>query len=84
MSGLLPTLLFWSAVLAVVAGQVAILRSTARAWRASGAPVPALERVFAWAPALLLVLTLYLSWRQATAPPRIEVQFDPTTRSIQL
>lgn len=80
----LATILFWSAVLAVLVGQVGILRSTQRAWRRSAAPVPAVERVFAWAPALILVAVLYLAWGEATRPPMMEIQIDPTTREIRL
>lgn len=84
MSSVLATALFWSAALAVLLGQVAILRSTSRAWRLSGERVPIAERVFAWGPALILVLVLVLAWRQATRPPMIEVQFDPTKQGITL
>jgi len=84
MPSTLATALFWSAVLAVVAGQVGILRSTQRAWRRSAARVPVVERVFAWAPALALVAVLYLAWAEATRPPRIEIQIDPTSREIRL
>lgn len=78
------TVLFWSAALAVVLGQVAILRSTSRAWRHTGTAVPFTERVFAWGPALVIVVVLYFAWRAATRPPMVEVQFDPTTQSIRL
>lgn len=84
MNNFFPTALFWSAVIAVVVAQVAILRSTARAWRRSAAPVPAVERVFAWGPAFVIVIVLFFAWREATKPPIIEVQFDPTTRGIIL
>ena len=84
MPNVLLTALFWSAALAVVVGQIAILRSTARAWRHSAAPVPISERVFAWGPALVLVLLLFLTWREATRPPVVEVEFDPATQSIRL
>ncbi|MBX3132108.1 MAG: hypothetical protein KF689_01820 [Gemmatimonadaceae bacterium] len=80
----LPTLLFWAAVLAVIVAQVAILRSTARAWALAGTRVPFVERVFAWGPALVLALVLWLSWRAATRPPIVEVQFDPASQSITL
>jgi hypothetical protein len=79
-----PTLLFWAAVLAVVVAQVAILRSTSRAWAHAGTHVPLVERLFAWGPALVLALVLWLSWKAATRPPIIEVQFDPTSQSITL
>jgi hypothetical protein len=84
MNNFLPTALFWSAAIAVVIAQVAILRSTARAWRRSAAPVPVVERVFAWGPALIIVLVLFFAFREATKPPMIEVQFDPTTGGIVL
>ncbi|HRN54493.1 MAG TPA: hypothetical protein PK788_13435 [Gemmatimonadaceae bacterium] len=80
----LPTILFWSAVLAVIVGQVGILRSTQRAWRRSDGRVPVVERVFAWAPALVLVGVLYLAWGEATRPPMMEIKVDPTTREIRL
>jgi hypothetical protein len=80
----LPTILFWSAVLAVIVGQVGILRSTQRAWRRSASRVPVVERVFAWAPALVLVGVLYLAWGEATRPPMMEIKVDPTTREIRL
>lgn len=78
------TVLFWLAVLAAVVAQGMILRSTVRAWRAGGAPVPASERVFAFGPAVVLVVVLWLSWREATRPPIIEVQFDPAVQGITL
>lgn len=80
----IATALFWSAVLAVIAGQVGILRSTQRAWRRSAHPVPVVERVFAWGPALVLVAVLYLAWGHATRPPMIEIQVDPASREIRL
>ena len=84
MPSALATALFWSAVLAVIAGQVGILRSTQRAWRRSALPVPFMERVFAWAPTLALVAVLYFAWVEATRPPMIEIQIDPTSREIRL
>lgn len=84
MPSTLATILFWSAVLAVIVGQVGILRSTQRAWRRSALPVPFVERVFAWGPALVLVAVLYLAWGHATRPPIIEIQVDPTSREIRL
>lgn len=84
MPSTLATILFWSAVLAVLVGQVGILRSTQRAWRRSAHPVPFVERVFAWGPALVLVAVLYLAWGHATRPPIIEIQVDPTSREIRL
>ncbi len=78
------TVLFWSAALAVVLGQVAILRSTSRAWRYTGAGVPLTERLFAWGPALALIVVLFFAWKAATRPPVVEVQFDPATQSITL
>ncbi len=84
MSSTLAAILLWSAILAVVAGQVGILRSTQRAWRRSALPVPFVERVFAWAPAIVLVGVLYLAWSAATRPPIIQIQIDPATREIRL
>jgi hypothetical protein len=84
MNNFLPTALFWIAVVAALVAQVAILRSTARAWRRAAGPVPVVERVFAWGPALVIVIVLFLAWKEATKPPMIEVQFDPTTRGIIL
>lgn len=84
MPSALATALFWSAVLAVMAGQIGILRSTQRAWRRSTAAVPFVERVFAWAPALALTAVLYLAWVEATRPPMVEIQVDPTSREIRL
>ncbi len=84
MPNVLLTVLFWSAALAVVVGQIAILRSTSRAWRFTGTAVPVTERVFAWGPALVIGVVLFLAWQRATRPPIVEVQFDPTTQSITL
>ena len=84
MPSLSATILFWSAVVAVLVGQAGILASTPRAWRRSAAPVPFVERVFAWAPAFVLIGVLYLAWGEATRPPIIELQIDPTSREIRL
>lgn len=84
MPSLFMTVLFWVAVGAALVAQVMILRSTARAWRGGGAAAPVTERVFAFGPALILVVVLWLSWREATRPPIIEVQFDPATQGITL
>jgi hypothetical protein len=84
MPSLILTVLFWSAALAVVLGQIAILRSTSRAWRHAGTTVPLTERVFAWGPALVLIIVLVFAWREATRPPVIEMQFDPASQSIKL
>ena len=69
----LLAVLFWLAVAAVVVAQAMILRSTARAWRAAGTAPSLRERAFAYGPALVLALVLWLSWRAATAPVMIEV-----------
>lgn len=71
------TALFWSCAAAIVVAQVMILRSTARALRAGGGRTPALEWVFALAPALALALLLWSSWRAATRPPVIDVRLGP-------
>jgi hypothetical protein len=84
MPSLVLTALFWSAVTAALAAQAMLLRSTLRAWRAGGAAVPLTERVFAFGPALVLALVLWLSWRAATRPPIVEVRFDPATQGITL
>jgi hypothetical protein len=70
----LLTLLFWSAAIAIVVGQVMILRSTARAWAGSGAPVPMTEKLFAWLPAIGLLAVLWFSWKAATAPPTFQFE----------
>lgn len=69
------TVIFWLASAAVALGQVMILRSTVRAWRVAGGPVPLIERVFAFAPSLVLALVLWLSYQSAVAPPVMEVEF---------
>lgn len=84
MPSLFMTVLFWLAVASALVAQAMILRSTTRAWRASGTPAPVTERVFAFGPALILLVVLWLSWRDATRPPIIEVQFDPATQGITL
>jgi hypothetical protein len=84
MPSLFMTVLFWMAVAAAIIAQGMILRSTVRAWRQGAAPAPATERVFAFGPALVLLVVLWLSWREATRPPIIEVQFDPSTQGITL
>lgn len=84
MPNVLLTVLFWSAALAVLCGQIAILRSTARAWRHAGTALPFTERLFAWGPALALIVALFFAWQAATRPPVVEVQFDPASQSITL
>lgn len=84
MSSQFVSILFWSAVVAIVVGQVGILRSTQRAWRGAAAPVPFTERIFAWGPALVLIVVLYLAWGETMRPPIIEIHVDPTTREIRL
>jgi hypothetical protein len=87
MPSILLTLLFWSAAIAVVVGQVMILRSTARAWAASGGPVPMTEKLFAWLPAFALLAVLWFSWKAATAPPTFEYESpaaQSTTPEIRL
>lgn len=79
MASPLPLLLFALAAIAVVVGQVMILRSTARAWRAASSPVPPSERVFAWAPALALAVVLWLSWRALSAPPTTQGEYPAAT-----
>lgn len=70
---------------AVVVAQVMILRSTRRAMRmrASGetgegtprASSPVLEWAFAIAPAIALAFLLFFTWRAATQPPVMQVEF---------
>lgn len=84
MPSLFMTVLFWVAVGAAIAAQVMILFSTARAWRFGGSAPPVTERLFAFGPALILLVVLWLSWREATRPPIIEVQFDPAAQGITL
>ncbi len=84
MPSALLTLLFWSAALAIVVGQVMILRSTARAWRASEGPVPISEKIFAWGPSLALIAVLWFSWKAATAPPSFEVTVPAASQGIRL
>jgi hypothetical protein len=88
MPSIVLTLLFWSAAIAIVVGQVMILRSTARAWAASGIPVPMTEKLFAWLPALALLAVLWFSWKAATAPPTFQFESptatQPTTPEIRL
>jgi hypothetical protein len=84
----LLAVLLWLCAAAIVVAQVMILRSTARAWRAGQAagdganidqPGPsALERAFAFGPAIVLAIVLWLSWRAATAPVIIEVDLRGT------
>lgn len=82
MSSLLLTLLFWSAAIAIVVGQVMILRSTARAWAASDAAVPVTEKIFAWAPAIALLAVLWFSWKAATAPPTFQLEAPTASQSV--
>lgn len=88
MPSFLLTLLFWSAAIAIVVGQVMILRSTARAWAHAGGAVPMTEKLFAWLPAIALIAVLWFSWKAATAPPTL--RFDapaaaqPTAPGIRL
>lgn len=84
MPPVLATLLFWSAVVAVLAAQWAILRSTARAWQHAGGKVPVMERIFAFGPALVIVLVLFLSWRAATRPQVFQVDLAPSPTSLRL
>lgn len=83
MSAPLPTLIFVVAALAVVLGQLMMLRSTARA-AGRRRPVPLIERAFAWLPALVLVLVLWLSWRATVAPPVMELKFTATASGVGL
>ena len=79
----LLTLLFWAAVLAAVAGQVMILRSTRRVLRAAAPRTPLLEWGFAIGPALVLAVVLVLSWRAAMRPPVIQVDLMPLPGEIR-
>lgn len=84
MSAPIPHLIFTVAALAVVVGQIMILRSTGRAWQAAGGRAPLIERVFAWGPALVLALVLWLSWRATVAPPVMEMEFTATAAEARL
>lgn len=79
MPSVLLTVLFWLAALAIVVGQVMILRSTARAWVAAGTAVPVSERLFAWLPAVALLAVLWFSWKAATAPPSFQIEVPATS-----
>ena len=81
MSSVLLTVLFWLAAIAIVVGQVMILRSTSRAWLASGADVPVSERLFAWLPAVGLLAVLWFSWKAATAPPSFQIEVPASSSS---
>jgi hypothetical protein len=88
MPSFLLTLLFWSAAIAIVVGQVMILRSTARAWAGSGVAVPMTEKLFAWLPAIALLAVLWFSWKAATTPPTFRYDApsatQPTAPGIRL
>lgn len=75
---------FWIAALAVVVGQAMILRSTSRAWRAAGTPVPLTERLFAWGPVLVLAVVLWLSYRATFAPPLMQVETALPAAGVRL
>lgn len=81
MTHLLPSLIFWTAAIAVVVGQVMILRSTARAWRASETAVPFAEKIFAWGPTIALAAVLWFSWQAANAPPTIQIDVPASTQT---
>lgn len=81
MPSVLLTILFWAAAIAIVVGQVMILRSTARAWAAAGVAVPVSERLFAWLPALALLAVLWFSWQAATAPPTFQIEVPAASTS---
>lgn len=78
------SLLFWCAALAIVVGQVMILRSTARAWHGASTRPPFVEQIFAWGPALVLIAVLWFSWKAATRPPSMEVEFPPAAQGVPL
>lgn len=80
----LSTPLFWVAAIAIVVAQVFILRSTQRAWHVSGTRVPLVEKVFAWGPALVLVVVLWFAWRAAVLPPTVSLDARPAAGSVQL
>ena len=84
MSAPLVAALFWSAVVAAVAAQVMILRSTARVLRAVAPARPALEWGFAILPALVLALVLALSWRATMRPSAVEVRITPAAGEVRL
>lgn len=77
------TLIFWAATLSIVVSQVMILISTRRAFAAGKVKHPILEWGFAIVPAIALALLLYFSWRAATSPPIIEVQFGQHAGEIR-
>lgn len=81
MPSLLLTLLFWSAAIAIVVGQVMILRSTSRAWAHTGGAVPMTEKLFAWLPAIALIAVLWFSWKAATAPPTFQIEAPAAAQS---
>ncbi|HLV27231.1 MAG TPA: hypothetical protein VKZ41_13060 [Gemmatimonadales bacterium] len=79
MSATLPNALFWIAAVLAIVGQIAILHSTFFAVPAarsagtapsdtSSGPQRALEALWAWLPAVGLVLVLFLTWRAVQSP----------------
>lgn len=86
MGTVIATALFWIATISAIVAQVMILRSSQRTLRGAAAPgadsEPASDRrarpiewAFAILPALAVALLLYFTWRAATAPPVIQVEF---------
>ena len=69
----LLAVVLWTCILAAAVAQVMILRSTARTLRRAQLARPFREWAFAIVPALVLVLVLFLSWRAAMRPLRVDV-----------
>ena len=71
--------MFWTTIVSAVVAQVMILRSTRRALRGiEGQHTRPLEWVFAIVPAIAVMFLLYLTWRAATVPPVLHVEFPPS------
>lgn len=63
MAGPLADILFFAAVLAAVVAHGFILRSTARALRASAGPISYMEWVWAVLPAIAVAVLFVFTWR---------------------
>lgn len=83
MRTVLGAALFWTTIVSAVVAQVMILRSTRRALRGiEGQHARPLEWVFAIVPAIAVMFLLYLTWRAATVPPVLQVEFPPSGAEI--